>query len=123
MGSPSTEVRRENDSGREDLHQEVLTKDFYVGCYEVTQYQCSRRWGTRVGAVVLSLNDYKACVCGAGVVLRHSESVGATTRGNWPSNDTVRGVVHGDALRTACGFDLPRRTRSESSCRARTTGH
>jgi formylglycine-generating enzyme required for sulfatase activity len=39
MGSPTNEVGR---SINEDLHQVTLTQDYYVGVYEITEYQWSK---------------------------------------------------------------------------------
>jgi len=42
MGSPTNEVGRAEFDSNEDLHQVTLTQDYYVGVYEITEYQWSK---------------------------------------------------------------------------------
>jgi formylglycine-generating enzyme required for sulfatase activity len=42
MGSPVDEAGRPALNPNEDLHQVTLTEDFYIGVYEVTEYQWSK---------------------------------------------------------------------------------
>lgn len=42
MGSPTNEVGRPQINPNEDLHQVTLTQDYYMGVYEITEYQWSK---------------------------------------------------------------------------------
>jgi hypothetical protein len=49
MGSPAKELGRPSHRHDEDQHRVTITKDFYIGVFEVTQEQWFRVVGTRPG--------------------------------------------------------------------------
>jgi len=109
MGSPTTETGRGTD---ETQHQVQLTKDFYLGKYEVTQAQ------------------YEAVMTG------NTDSLSATPS-NWPNNPNrpVETVSWDDAqvfltrlnsqlsatIPTGWAFTLPTESQWEYACRSGTT--
>jgi formylglycine-generating enzyme required for sulfatase activity len=129
MGSPSTELYR--NGNREDWHRVVLTKGYYVGVYQVTQYQ----WQLAMGDVCSwpsqwNNNDYRPT--------RPVEKVSywdirENPAGNgsddpavdWPSNDVVTANSFMGRMRAKtgiAGFDLPTDAQWEYACRAGTEG-
>ncbi|NLF60595.1 MAG: formylglycine-generating enzyme family protein [Lentisphaerae bacterium] len=116
MGSPTGELGRQAD--RESQHQVTLTKDFYVGVFEVTQKQWERvkaNWPSW-----FSRPAYRDA--------RPVEEVSYTDiRGNdlgrgWPANNAVDANSFMGLLRAKTGliFDLPTEAQWEYACRAGT---
>jgi len=116
MGSPEGELGRA--SSNESQHQVTLTKDFYVGVFEVTQKQ----W-ERVKANWPSWFNNPSCRDA-----RPVETVSYTDiRGNdlgmgWPANNAVDEDSFMGVLRSKTGleFDLPTEAQWEYACRAGT---
>lgn len=116
MGSPTNELGR---STNEVLHSVTLTKDFYIGVFEITQKQWERVMGTwpsffsnatyRESRPVeqVSYNDIRGMVAGT----------------NWPADGNVDAGSFMGRLRTKTGqaFDLPTEAQWEHACRAGTT--
>ncbi len=116
MGSPENELGRWND---ETQHQVTLTKDFYIGVFEITQKQWERVIGNWPSSFEnptyrdsrpvegVSYDDIRGSVAGAG----------------WPTNNAVDAGSFLERLRAKTGlaFDLPTEAQWEYACRAGTT--
>jgi formylglycine-generating enzyme required for sulfatase activity len=108
MGSPGDELGRDPD---ETLHQVTLTKDFYIGVFEVTQSQYQLIMGTNPS---IYLGDDRPV---------EMVSWNAVRSGTWPSGVPAENSFM-DKLRTLTGgllFDLPIEAQWEYACRAGTT--
>jgi formylglycine-generating enzyme required for sulfatase activity len=116
MGSPTNELGHDSN---EPPHVVKLTKDYYVGVFEVTQKQWERVRGTwpsdfsnaayRESRPVehVSYNDIRGTVAGT----------------NWPADGNVDTNSFLGRLRTKTGqtFDLPTAAQWERACRSGTT--
>lgn len=107
MGSPSTELGRPDDNS-ETQHEVTLTKGFYIGIFEVTNYQYNR-----------SLNFMYKPVKG----VNYSDIRGASEGARWPASNAVDSGSYLGTLRAATNldFDLPTDAQWEYACRAGTT--
>lgn len=116
MGSDTNELGRGSD---EPPHAVKLTKDYYLGVFEVTQKQWERVWGTwpsyfsnatyRESRPVeqVSYNDIRGTAAGT----------------NWPADGNVDTNSFLGRLRTKTelAFDLPTAAQWERACRSGTT--
>ena len=112
MGSPEDELGR---SGNETPHTVTISKDFYIGVFEITQKQYELITGDdpseyKGGARPVEHVSYK--------MLRGSEKGAA-----WPANGDVDDASFLGKLRAKAGmnFDLPTEAMWEMACRAETT--
>ena len=108
MGSPSNETGHQTD---ETQHSVTLTKGFYIGIFEVTEYQYDQ-----VNYGPFSMYKPK-------VGLSYSDIRGSSAGAGWPASSAVDSTSFLGKLRTATGlnFDLPTEAQWEYACRATTT--
>ena len=122
MGSPADELGRDSD---EPQHQVTLTKDFYIGVFEVTQRQWELVMGNRPSYFnnashyatrpVESVSYYD---------IRENPANSDDPAADWPANSIVNATSFMGKLRAKTGlstFDLPTESQWEYACRAGTT--
>jgi formylglycine-generating enzyme required for sulfatase activity len=115
MGSPMGELGR---STNETQHQVTLTKDFYIGVFEVTQKQWERVMGTWP-------SYYSNAICRDSRPVEqvsYNDIRGASAGAGWPADNNVDADSFMGRLRARTGnaFDLPTESQWEYACRAGT---
>ena len=111
MGSPGDELGRR---GNETRHKVTLTKDFYVGIFEVTQAQWRLIAGTDPSRTPLEIGPVE--------LLPYNDIRGARAGAGWPAGtdvdaDSFLGILR---AKTGLALDLPTEAQWEYACRAGT---
>lgn len=120
MGSPLDELGRSTD---ETQHEVTLTKDFYIGVFEVTQQQWELVMGNRPSYFYNS-SYYASRPVETVSYYDIRENPANPLNPNWPSSSQVYTNSFMGRLRTKTGllsFDLPTESQWEFACRANTT--
>lgn len=122
MGSPTNALGRDSD---ETQHRVTLTKDFYIGVFEVTQKQWERVMGTWPSWFTnASYRETRPVERVSYYDIRENPANIDDPAVDWPNNSAVTTNSFMGKLRAKTGlatFDLPTESQWEYACRAGTT--
>jgi formylglycine-generating enzyme required for sulfatase activity len=122
MGSPTNELGRASDEWQ---HEVTLTKDFYIGVFEITQRQWELVMGNKPSffsnATFYATRPVESV---SYETIRGNQDMIGDTTADWPTNANVNASSFMGKLRAKTGLvsiDLPTEARWEFACRAGTT--
>jgi formylglycine-generating enzyme required for sulfatase activity len=127
MGSPADELGRNMSGTQETQHTVTLSRDFFIGVFEVTQQQYWQVTGEKP-AFNTNLTYWATRPVEQVSWNRIREGATDTSARNaaltWPAADGVGdgSFMHALRMKTGLKFDLPSEAQREYACRAGTTG-
>ncbi|MEI6607603.1 MAG: SUMF1/EgtB/PvdO family nonheme iron enzyme, partial [Verrucomicrobiota bacterium] len=120
MGSPAGELGRQSD---ETQHEVTLTKDFYMGVFEVTQRQWELVMGNRPSYFTNAAYYATRPVENVSYYDIRENPANSAISPHWPATNAVHANSFMGTLRAKTGlaaFDLPTESQWEYACRAGT---
>ena len=117
MGSPTSEVGR---YANETSHSVTLSKDYFIGVFEVTQ----RQWELVMGTKPSYFSNLSYYAKRPVERLSYNAIRGSSSGAGWPSSSAVDSTSFIGRIRSRTGinqFDLPTEAQWERACRAGTT--
>ena len=117
MGSPAGELGRVSDL--ETQHEVILTQDFYIGVFEITQTQ----WNLVMGTWPSFFNNESVRAARPVERVSYDDIRGSSSGAGWPTSSEVDAGSFMGRLRQKTGLttlDLPTEAQWEYACRAGT---
>jgi len=115
QGSPEGEIGRQDN--REQQHMVTLTQPFYIGVFEVTQWQ----WAQVMGTFPAYFSNPECAQTRPVELVSYNDIRGSAAGSGWPDSNTVDSESFIGRIRSRtgfAGFDLPTEAQWETACRA-----